>query len=82
MIIEIIKRYIVNGNTLDSIVDDYTDLYSNNEDCMDFSDFLKDGIENYCADEILLDVNEYELESLQEICEDSLNVQNKKALLS
>lgn len=82
MIIEIRKRYIIGSDTLDSIVHNYTDSYSNNEDCMDFSEFLMDEMESYCADEILLDGNEYELDSLQEICEDSLDIQNKKALLS
>jgi len=82
MIIEITKRYIIDGHTLDSIVHDYTDLYSNNDDCMDFSEFLMDEIESYCANENLLNINEYELECLQEICEKSLDIQNQKALLS
>ncbi len=82
MIIEIIKRYIIGSDTLDNIVQDYTDLYSNNDDCMNFSEFLIDEIENYCADKILLNSSKYELECIQEICEKSLDVQNKKALLS
>jgi len=82
MIIEIIKRYIVDSHTLNSIVHDYTDLYSNNDDCMNFSEFLIDEMESYCANEILLNSSKYELESIQEICEKSLDIQNKKALLS
>ena len=82
MIIEITKRYIVDSHTLDSIVHDYTDLYSNNDDCMSFSEFLIDEMESYCADEILLNSSKYELKSIQEICEKSLDIQNKKALLS
>jgi hypothetical protein len=82
MVIEITKRYNIGGHTLDSIVHDYTDLYSNNDDCMDFSEFLMDEIESYPADEILLNSSKYELECIQEICEKSLDIQNKKALLS
>lgn len=82
MVIEITKRYNVSGHTLDSIVHDYIDLYSDNDDCMSFSEFLTDEMENYFADEILLNSNKYELECIQEICEKSLDIQNKKALLS
>ena len=82
MVIEVTKRYIVGIQTLNSIVTDYTDLFSNNDDCMNFSEFLMDEMESYCADEILLNSSKYELESIQEICEKSLDIQNKKALLS
>ena len=82
MVIEVTKRYIVGVQTLNSIVTDYTNLYSNNDDCMSFSEFLIDEMENYCADEILLNSSKYELDSIQEICEKSLDIQNKKALLS
>lgn len=82
MVIEITKRYIVGVQTLNSIVTDYTDLFSNNDECMNFSDFLMDNMESYSADEILLNSSKYELECIQEICEKSLDIQNKKALLS
>ena len=82
MVIEITKRYVVNSHILDSIVHDYTNFYSNNDDCENFSEFLIDEIECYCADDILMNSSKYELECIQEICEKSLDIQNKKALLS
>ena len=82
MVIEITKRYIVGNHTLDSIVHDYTDLYSNNDDCMNFLEFLMEEMESYSADGIFLNSSKYELECIQEICEKSLDIQNKKALLS
>ena len=66
MVIEITKRYIVGSHTLDSIVNDYTNLYSNNDDCMSFSEFLMEEMESYSADGILLNSSKYELECIQE----------------
>ena len=82
MVIEITKRYIIGCDTLDSIVHGYTDVFSDNDECMNFSDFLIDELESYSADEILLNSSKYELECLQEICGKTLDIQNKKALLS
>lgn len=82
MVIEITKRYNIGIHTLDTIITDYTNLYSNNDDCMSFSEFLMDEMENYCADEIFLNSSKYEIECIQEICEKSLDIQNKKTLLS
>lgn len=74
IVIEVTKRYIIGNETLDSIVDTYTEKYKKN-DCYNFKEFLAEELENYLEDEKIVNGN---YERIRRICQLQIELENEK----
>lgn len=73
MVIEVTTRYIIGKNTLDSLIDCYTDY--KHDETENFSDWLLENIEEYCYDEKIINGD---VESIRELCYMSEMLENEK----